>query len=201
MIAQRQYAAEGAFRTALQARLNERARRDEVDLHRLRRQVASNRLLARMFEPSPPMHDGWILNGGYALRMRFLEEQARCHLPDDSASTLRTTYSTESVDPRPISVSICPSKPSNFVLLNIEQTAAPPAGIVEARLAAGVRLDEREALSSEFARAWIRQRRNGGSCGHSATSYDASQMCSSRPSPQHRSTGYTLQSAILRIDF
>jgi hypothetical protein len=71
MAAQRQYATAGAFRTALEARLNERARRDEVDLHRLRRQVSFDRLLARMFDPSQPVRDGWVLKGGYALEMRF----------------------------------------------------------------------------------------------------------------------------------
>jgi hypothetical protein len=40
MAVQRHYATAGAFRTALEPRLNERARRDGVDLHRLRRQVA-----------------------------------------------------------------------------------------------------------------------------------------------------------------
>jgi hypothetical protein len=71
MAAQRQYATAGAFRTALEARLNERARRDGVDLHRLRRQVAFDRLLARMFDPSQPRRDSWVLKGGYALEMRF----------------------------------------------------------------------------------------------------------------------------------
>lgn len=71
MAAQRQYATAGAFRTALEARLNEQARRDGVDLHRLRRQVAFDRLLARMFDPSQPVRDGWVLKGGYALEMRF----------------------------------------------------------------------------------------------------------------------------------
>ena len=71
MAAQHQYATAGAFRTALEARLNEQARRDGVDLHRLRRQVAFDRLLARMFDPSQPVRDGWVLKGGYALEMRF----------------------------------------------------------------------------------------------------------------------------------
>ncbi len=71
MAAQRQYATAGAFRTALEARLNEQARRDGVDLHRLRRQVAFDRLLARMFDASQAARDGWVLKGGYALEMRF----------------------------------------------------------------------------------------------------------------------------------
>ena len=52
MAAERQYATASAFRTALEARLNERARRDGVDRHRLRRQVAFDRLLARMIHRS-----------------------------------------------------------------------------------------------------------------------------------------------------
>jgi hypothetical protein len=71
MAAQRQYATAGAFRAALETRLNERARRDAVDLHRLRRQVVFDRLLARLFDPSQPVRDGWVLKGGYALEMRF----------------------------------------------------------------------------------------------------------------------------------
>jgi hypothetical protein len=71
MPAERQYATAGAFRTALEARLNERARRGGVDLRRVRRQVAFDRLLARMFDSSQPVRDGWVLKGGYALEMRF----------------------------------------------------------------------------------------------------------------------------------
>jgi hypothetical protein len=75
MTAQRQYATAGALRSALEARLNERSRRDGVDLHRLRGKVAFDRLLARMFDPSQPVRDGWVLKGGYALEIRF--HQAR----------------------------------------------------------------------------------------------------------------------------
>ena len=75
MTAQRQYATPGALRAAVEARLNETSRRDGVDLQRLRRQVAFDRLLARMFERSQPTRDGWVLKGGYALEMRF--HQAR----------------------------------------------------------------------------------------------------------------------------
>ena len=71
MAAQRQYTTAGAFRSALETRLNERARRDGVDLQRLRRQVAFDRLLARMFDPSDAVRDAWVLKGGYALEMRF----------------------------------------------------------------------------------------------------------------------------------
>ena len=76
MVAQRQYATAGALRTALETRLLDRSRRDAVDLQRLRRQVAFDRLLARMFDPSQPAHDGWVLKGGYALEMRFHRARA-----------------------------------------------------------------------------------------------------------------------------
>ena len=33
--------------------------------------MAFDRLLARMFDPSQPVRDGWVLKGGYALEMRF----------------------------------------------------------------------------------------------------------------------------------
>lgn len=76
MTVPRQYASAGAFRAALETRLNERARREGVDLGRLRRQVAFDRLLARMFDSSEPFRDGWILKGGYALEMRFLRARS-----------------------------------------------------------------------------------------------------------------------------
>jgi hypothetical protein len=76
MTTPRQYATAGAFRAALEARLNERARREGVDLGRLRRQVAFDRLLARMFDRSQPIRDGWVLKGGYALEMRFMRARS-----------------------------------------------------------------------------------------------------------------------------
>lgn len=52
-------------------RLFERARRDGVDLQRLRRQVAFDRLLARLFAASQHDTAGWVLKGGYALELRL----------------------------------------------------------------------------------------------------------------------------------
>ncbi len=43
------YKTAGAFRTALETRLQNRARAEGTDLQRLRRQVAFDRFLARMF--------------------------------------------------------------------------------------------------------------------------------------------------------
>lgn len=66
----RQYSSAHACRAALEAGLIERSRRDDTDLQRLRRQVAFDRLLARMFGQAHQRNDGWILKGGYALEMR-----------------------------------------------------------------------------------------------------------------------------------
>ena len=102
MVTPRQYATAGALRTALETRLLERSRRDAVDLHRLRRQVAFDPLLARMFDANLPGRDGWVLKGGYALEMRFHRARATKDLdltvrvtsigqtpPDDLAAALR----------------------------------------------------------------------------------------------------------------
>src|SRR5476649_1167933 len=75
MVTPRQYATAGALRAALETRLLERSRRDGVDLQRLRRQVAFDRLLARMFSPASRASRAWVLKGGYALELRF--HQAR----------------------------------------------------------------------------------------------------------------------------
>jgi hypothetical protein len=58
-----------AFRAALEDRLNQLARDQQVDVTRLRRLVGFERLLARLFaEENPP----WLLKGGYACELRLL---------------------------------------------------------------------------------------------------------------------------------
>jgi len=63
-----EYASAEAFRKALETRLNKAAETELIQINRLRRQVAFDRLLARLFriDPSP-----WVLKGGYALELRF----------------------------------------------------------------------------------------------------------------------------------
>jgi predicted nucleotidyltransferase component of viral defense system len=57
-----------AFRRGLEDRLATTAKSEGVDLQRIRRQVAFDRFLFRLFaEPNPP----WILKGGYALELKF----------------------------------------------------------------------------------------------------------------------------------
>ena len=62
------YATAGAFRRALEDRLKRIAQEEKVDVNRLRRQVAFDRLLARLFQPDQPP---WVLKGGYALELLF----------------------------------------------------------------------------------------------------------------------------------
>ncbi|MFN4805014.1 MAG: nucleotidyl transferase AbiEii/AbiGii toxin family protein [Akkermansiaceae bacterium] len=62
------YANAFAFRRALEDRLNAASKTEGVDLQRMRRQVAFDRLLVRLFaEGSPP----WRLKGGYALELKL----------------------------------------------------------------------------------------------------------------------------------
>ena len=65
------YKTAGAFRTALEARLQARAREEGTDLQRLRRQVAFDRFLARMFSKGPKASYPWVLKGGYAMELRI----------------------------------------------------------------------------------------------------------------------------------
>jgi hypothetical protein len=62
------YATAFAFRRALEDRLNVASKTEGVDLQRMRRKVAFDRLLVRLFaEGSPP----WRLKGGYALELKL----------------------------------------------------------------------------------------------------------------------------------
>jgi hypothetical protein len=65
------YQTAGAFRTALEARLQARARQEGTDLQRLRRQLAFDRFLARMFSKGPQAPYPWVLKGGYAMELRI----------------------------------------------------------------------------------------------------------------------------------
>ena len=63
----RSYATASAFRIALETRLKTIAGSEGMDLQRVRRMVAFDRLLARLFFRS---HPPWVLKGGYALELR-----------------------------------------------------------------------------------------------------------------------------------
>jgi hypothetical protein len=64
----RKYASATAFRVALESRLKKLANEEDLDLQRLRRQAAFDRLLCRVFTiPDTP----WLLKGGYAMELRL----------------------------------------------------------------------------------------------------------------------------------
>ena len=65
------YKTAGAFRAALETRLQTRAREQGTDLQRLRRQVAFDRFLARMSSQGPKATYPWVLKGGYAMELRM----------------------------------------------------------------------------------------------------------------------------------
>ncbi len=69
----RQYSTAGAFRRSLEDRLNLISKNQGTDLARLRRRVAFERLLARLFMEKNPC---WLLKGGYAIELR-LQDVAR----------------------------------------------------------------------------------------------------------------------------
>lgn len=63
----RNYETPGSLRQAIESRINDRAK-TQAELQRLRRLVAFDRLLARLFaEQSSP----WIVKGGYSLEVRY----------------------------------------------------------------------------------------------------------------------------------
>src|ERR1700685_1897392 len=65
------YRTAGAFRAVLETRLQTRAREQATDLQRLRRQVAFDRFLARLFSKGPKATYPWVLKGGYAMELRM----------------------------------------------------------------------------------------------------------------------------------
>jgi hypothetical protein len=64
------YSTAKAFRVALESRLKQIANSEHIDLQRIRRLVAFDRLLARIFQ-SGQTH--WALKGGYAMELRMKE--------------------------------------------------------------------------------------------------------------------------------
>lgn len=73
MLGPSRFTTAGAFRQSLEERLNQFAKNQGTDLNRLRRRVAFERLLARLFMEK---HPRWLLKGGYAIELR-LQEVAR----------------------------------------------------------------------------------------------------------------------------
>lgn len=63
----KKYRTPTAFRTALEERLKNFSKKHGIDLHKLRRQVAFDRLLCRLFRSHP---GNLLLKGGYSMELR-----------------------------------------------------------------------------------------------------------------------------------
>jgi len=70
MTDKKKYATAASLRAALEERLKRNSREQGVDLQRLRRQVAFDRFLARVFARGA---ENWALKGGYAMELRLQE--------------------------------------------------------------------------------------------------------------------------------
>lgn len=95
MKAERRFTDATAFRQALEARLNDKAKREGVDVQRLRRQVAFDRLLSRLFSEGAA---DWALKGGYAMELRI--ESARATRDIDLALCRRIRAKGDSLNLR-----------------------------------------------------------------------------------------------------
>ncbi|MGB8988363.1 MAG: nucleotidyl transferase AbiEii/AbiGii toxin family protein, partial [Candidatus Sulfotelmatobacter sp.] len=84
------YATAAAFRRALEDRLQDIAGKESVDLQRLRRQVAFDRLLARLFHAAQPRPLPWVLKGGYAMELRIKAARTT----KDIDLTMRSVFSS-----------------------------------------------------------------------------------------------------------
>ena len=69
----KEYQSAMAFRSALETRLNNISKEKKIDIQRLRRQVAFDRLLSRLFESYP---DEFFLKGGYSMELRIQKARA-----------------------------------------------------------------------------------------------------------------------------
>lgn len=69
----REHASAAAFRIALEDRLKKLAQRESLDFQRVRRQVAFDRLLCRLFARADA---SWLLKGGYAMELRLRTARA-----------------------------------------------------------------------------------------------------------------------------
>ncbi|MGA8163867.1 MAG: nucleotidyl transferase AbiEii/AbiGii toxin family protein [Waddliaceae bacterium] len=67
------YRSAASFRQSLEQRLHTIAKETGVDLQRIRRKIAFERFLARLFVEQPYP---WVLKGGYALEVRFETSRA-----------------------------------------------------------------------------------------------------------------------------
>jgi hypothetical protein len=129
----RQYKTAQALRAALETRLQDMARRQGADIQRLRRRVAFDRFLARLFSAEPQERYLWCLKGGYAMELRM--HQARATKDIDltiAASGHAAAVSGETDHIRGLLLEACSVKlPDEFIFLVAESVLdldGPPEG-------------------------------------------------------------------------
>ncbi|MCL2659098.1 MAG: nucleotidyl transferase AbiEii/AbiGii toxin family protein [Acidobacteriaceae bacterium] len=86
------YKTASAFRKALEERLRQHSKSEEIDINRLRRKLAFDRLLARLFHGDKVP---WALKGGYALELQF---KAARSTVDIDLTMFRTVVLVEGTD-------------------------------------------------------------------------------------------------------
>ena len=69
----KKYQTPNALLSSLSKRLKEKAKSEGTDIQRLRRSVAFDRLLIRLFSKNPNL---WVLKGGYAMELRISNPRA-----------------------------------------------------------------------------------------------------------------------------
>lgn len=69
----KKYQTAGDLLAALSDRLKQKSKKEGLDIQRLRRQVAFDRLLLRLFSKTP---SPWVLKGGYAMELRMKNPRA-----------------------------------------------------------------------------------------------------------------------------
>lgn len=85
------YRSAADFRRALEDRLQDIAKKEAIDLQRIRREVAFDRLLIRLFRGEQPEKLPWALKGGYAMELRIQSARAT----KDIDLTVRLTGSAD----------------------------------------------------------------------------------------------------------
>lgn len=68
---EKRYSTAIAFRRALEERLGNVSRDTKVALERLRKHVAFDRFLARLFADQPQVSPMWLVKGGYSMEIRY----------------------------------------------------------------------------------------------------------------------------------
>jgi hypothetical protein len=90
------YETAAGFRQAIETRLNERARKDHVEVNRLRRGLVFERIMARLAAAEP---GAWVVKGGMALEWR-LGDRARATRDLDLRNRLVDLLATDEEDDR-----------------------------------------------------------------------------------------------------